>query len=70
MADLRRRVEDIGRREQAEVGGLPDHVDLEPVAHAGLFEVRAERAVDQADGREVLHAGEPGVDDLVGGIRP
>ena len=35
-----------------------DQVDLEPVAHAGLLEVRAEDAVDQADGREVLHAGE------------
>ena len=33
-------------------------LDLEAVAHAGLFEVGAERAVDQADGREVLHARE------------
>ena len=34
-----------------------DHVDLEPEAHAGLLEALAHRAVEQADGREILHAG-------------
>ena len=51
-------VEDVGRGQQVERVGRADHVDLEPVAHAGLLEVGAEHAVDQADGREVLHAGE------------
>ena len=37
---------------------LRDHVDLEPIAHAGLLEIGAEGAVDEADGRKVLHAGE------------
>ena len=51
-------VEDVGRGQQVALGGQPDHVDLEVVAHAGLFEVLPEHAVEQADGREVLDAGE------------
>ena len=39
-----------------------DHLDLEAEAHAGLLEVGAEGAVDQADGREVLHAREAEAD--------
>ena len=57
----RRRVvlaEHVGRGQQVLGAGLGDHVDLEAVAHAGLLEVRPEDAVDQADRREVLHAGE------------
>ena len=50
--------EDIGRRQHVLGMRLGDHVDLEPVGHAGLFEIGAEDAVDEADGREVLHAGE------------
>jgi hypothetical protein len=38
--------------------GQPNHVDLETEAHAGLFEVLPERAVEQTHGREVLHPGE------------
>ena len=41
-----------------------DHGDFLVVAHARLFQALAERAVDQADGREVLHPGEAGVADL------
>ena len=37
---------------------LRDHLDLQRIGHAGLFEIGAEDAVDQADGRKVLHAGE------------
>ena len=37
---------------------------LEPVAHAGLLQVGAERAVDEPDRREVLHAGEAEVAEL------
>ena len=37
---------------------LPDHVDLEAVAHAGLLEALAHDAVEQPDRRKVLHAGE------------
>ena len=54
--------EDVGRGQQVQRAGARDHLDLEAVAHAGLFEVGAEGAVDQADGREVLHAGEAQVD--------
>ena len=50
--------EDVGRGQQVERARARDQLDLEAVAHAGLFEVGAEGAVDQADGREVLHAGE------------
>ncbi len=38
--------------------GAGNDVDLEMEAHAGLFQIGTEGAVDQADGREVLHAGE------------
>ena len=51
-------VEDVGRGEEVQLVGGADHVDLEPVAHAGLLEVGAEDAVDEAHGGEVLHAGE------------
>ena len=40
------------------------------VAHPGLLEVRPEGAVDQADGREVLHAREAGVAHLAQEARP
>ena len=42
-----------------ERAGRSDQIDLMPVAHAGLFQVGPENAVDQADRRKVLHAGEP-----------
>ena len=51
-------VEHIRRGQHVFRMRLGDHVDLEAVGHSGLFEVGAERAVDDADGREVLHAGE------------
>ncbi len=38
--------------------GQADHLHLFVVAHAGRFQVGAEVAVEQADGGEVLHAGE------------
>ena len=52
------RGEDVGRGQQVELARLADHLDLEAVAHAGLLQPGAERAVDEPDGREVLHAGE------------
>ena len=39
---------------------MPDHLQLEVVAHPRLLEVLAEDAVDEPDGREVLDAGESG----------
>ena len=48
--------EDIRRRQHVLVTRLRDHVDLQRVGHAGLFEIGAEDTVDQADGRKVLHA--------------
>ena len=51
-------VEDIGRRQQVLGVRQRDHVDLQPVGHAGFLEIGAEGAVDQPDGREVLDAGE------------
>ena len=51
--------EDVRRREQVERGGRPDEIDLELVAHAGLLEVLAEHAVDEANRREVLDARDP-----------
>ena len=51
-------VNTYGRGQQVLLAGEPDHVDLEPEAHAGLLEVLAERAVEEADGGEVLHARE------------
>ena len=49
--------EDIRRRQHVLLVRLGDHVDLQGVGHAGLFEIGAEHAVDQPDGRKVLHAG-------------
>ena len=53
------RVEGVGRGEQVELMGGRDAIDLQGEAHARLFEVRPEEAVDQPDRREVLDAGEP-----------
>ena len=57
-------VEDVRRGDEIELVGHADHVDLVAVAHAGLLEIRAEDPVDEADGREVLHAGEADLLDL------
>ena len=35
---------------------LADHVHFQPISHAGLLQVLAEYTVNQAHGREVLHA--------------
>ena len=51
-------VEDIGRGQEVQLVGLADHVDLEPEAHAGLLEALAHDAVEEADGRKILDAGE------------
>jgi hypothetical protein len=48
--------EDIGRRQHVLLMRHRDHLDLQRVGHAGLFEIGAEDAVDQADGRKILHA--------------
>ena len=50
------RVEDIGGGQHVLGVGGGDHVDLQPVGHAGFLEIGAEGAVDDADGREILHA--------------
>ena len=44
--------------------GRFDHGDFGGVGHARLFEVLAEIAVDEADGGEVLDAGEAEVAEL------
>ena len=62
-------VEHVGRGEEVQLVGGADHVDLEPVAHAGLLEVGAEDAVDEAHGGEVLHAGEAQVAQLAQELR-
>ena len=49
--------EHVRRRQHVLVTRLGDHVDLQRVGHSGLFEIGAEDAVDQPDGRKVLHAG-------------
>ena len=57
----RRRIglgEHVGRRQQAARMGCGDHIHLQPVGHAGLFEVGAQGPIDQADRGEVLHPGE------------
>ena len=59
-----RRLEHVGRGQQVHAGRGADQLDLEPVAHAGLLQALAERAVDQAHGREVLDAGEAHVPEL------
>ena len=51
-------VEDVGRGEQIEVVGGADHGYFEVVTHACFFEVLPEGAVDEADGGEILDAGE------------
>ena len=50
--------EHVRRGEEVLLAGEADHVDLEPVAHARLLEVLPDRAVEQADGGEVLDAAE------------
>ena len=52
------RVEDVRRGEQIEVVGGFNHGDFLVVAHACFLEVLPEGAVDEADGGEVLDAGE------------
>src|SRR5579884_1344269 len=44
--------------QQAEVMGHANHVHLESVAHAGLFQALPKAAINQADCREVLHTAE------------
>ena len=51
-------VEHVRGGQQVLGTGEADHVDLEPVAHAGLFEIGPDPAVEEAHGREVLHARE------------
>ena len=50
--------------EQPHARGLAEHVDLAREAHAGLFQVAAELAVDQRDGRAIHHAVVAGRGDL------
>ena len=49
-------VKDIGTGEQIQLPRLADEINLKAVAHPGLFQVGAEEAIDQPDGREVLDA--------------
>ncbi len=44
--------------------GLANHVDFQAVAHASLFQIGAQRAVEQSHGGEVLHAGKTGPIDI------
>src|SRR5262249_62033199 len=50
--------EDIGGRQQLQPARDPYELHLEAEAHAGVFEVAAERPVLETDGREVLDARE------------
>ena len=50
--------EHVGRGQHVLLMRLRDHLDLQRIGHASFFQIGAEQAVDQADGREVLHAGE------------
>ena len=50
--------EHVRRGEQVERARRADQLDLVRVAHPGLLEVRAEHAVDDADGGKVLDARE------------
>ena len=52
--------EGVGRGKQPHPPGQGDHLDFLGEAHAGLLQPLAEVAVDQANGGEVLHAGETG----------
>ena len=49
--------EHVGCRQHVLVTRLGDHVDLQRIGHSRLFQIGAEDAVDQPDGRKVLHAG-------------
>jgi hypothetical protein len=51
-------VEHVRRGQHVLGASQPDQVDLQAVAHAGLLEVLADLAVEEAHGREVLDAGE------------
>ena len=53
-----RRIEDVRRRQQVQLAREPDDVDFELIAHAGLLERLPHVAVEEADRREVLDAGE------------
>ena len=71
-------VEDIRRGEQVHLVRQPDDVHFELIAHAGFLEGLPHVAVEQADGRKVLHAGkaerlqlfeeEAGNDERVGAV--
>src|SRR6266851_5313820 len=50
-------IEHVGRGQHVLGACFGDHLDLQGVGHAGLFEIGAKDAVDQSDGRKVLHAG-------------
>ena len=68
-ARLRHRVrvrdgEHVRAGEEPELVRLADHVHLERVRHARLLQVLAERAVDEADSGEILHAAEADVLEL------
>src|SRR5215208_466357 len=51
-------VEDVRGREEFALVSEPDHLDLEAEAHPRLLESAADRAVEKADGGEVLDAAE------------
>src|SRR3982074_2799007 len=47
---------DIRYRQHVLGMGQGDHLDLERIGHAGLLEIGTKQAVDEPDGREILHA--------------
>jgi len=49
-------VKDIRRRQHVLGMGQGDHLDLKRIGHAGFLEIGAKQAVDEPDGREILHA--------------
>lgn len=57
-------VEHVRRREEIHLVGGAHHVHLEIIRHARLLQVGTELAVNQADSRKVLHAGEAEVAQL------
>src|SRR4029077_2416416 len=66
-----RRVENIRGRQEVLLVGQPDHLNLQRVAHSGLFQIPAEDSVDQSDGWEILHSGETDSGDTVEeGVEP